>query len=230
MAKIRVDLENTIKSGQTLVFRAPIDFSDADGLIVYYPENGSLSSASFDFVSAGTSVDEIAFNAFLSEDIVNVLLDKEKNKAYILSVNVDEIFANVILSSEKGAPSGVATLDENGLVPGEQVNAVVPGGTLLWEGSWESGDLTVENADKFKLFQILMSGQGTTILAARTSQHIRGIGGYATAAPKIYTYHFSATVAENTWSLVSCNSMVHNPGSSHDEANGKIVTSIYGLC
>lgn len=135
-----------------------------------------------------------------------------------------------IPAEEKGAASGVATLDENGLVPGEQVNAVVPGGTLLWEGSWESGDLTVENADKFKLFQILMSGQGTTILAARTNQHIRGIGGHATAAPKIYTYHFTATVAENTWSLVSCNSMVHNPGSSHDEANGKTVASIYGLC
>lgn len=101
----------------------------------------------------------------------------------------------------------------------------------LWSGSWESGTLTVADTDKYNLFMLWMSGSGTSILAVKHGTHIRGIGGYSSAAKSIIYYQFAATVSGNTWTHVACNAMNHLPGSAHGELSESItISAVYGLC
>lgn len=103
-------------------------------------------------------------------------------------------------------------------------------GTELWDGSWSSGNITVPNTSKYIVFKVNMSGQGTSILAVKTGNYIRGIGGYATAAPTISIYHFAATFSGNTWTFVNCLSLNHVPSGSHEKATSRTVSTIIGLC
>ena len=102
-------------------------------------------------------------------------------------------------------------------------------GQTLWEGTWNAGTLTVPNTDDYQLFQICMSGQGTTILAARYGIYIRGMGGYSSATPTISTYHLAATVEGDVWTFVACNRFGHTQSGSHGGLSNNVITSIRGI-
>ena len=76
----------------------------------------------------------------------------------------------------------------------------------LWEGEWSEGYIFTENPEEYMLFQITLKGLGTSILAIRHGQYVRGIGGHTTGIDSVATYHFSATISNNQWTMVACNS------------------------
>lgn len=75
----------------------------------------------------------------------------------------------------------------------------------LWKGTWSENTITVENTSDYLLFQIGLANIGTSILAMRYGNYIRGIGGYSSATPTVTLYHFAATISGNDWTLVACN-------------------------
>ena len=101
----------------------------------------------------------------------------------------------------------------------------------LWNGSWNSGTLDIPDTDKYNLFMLWITGSGTSILAVKHGTHIRGIGGYSSAAKSIIYYQFAATVSGNAWSYVASNAMNHIPSAAHGAlSDGLAITNIYGLC
>lgn len=99
----------------------------------------------------------------------------------------------------------------------------------LWNGEWSSGTIEVPNTNKYMLYAIRMSGQGTMVLAMRYGTHIRGIGGYSTATPSVLMYNFTATVSGNNWTFVACNYEHHTPSGNHGAITNCTVTSIIGI-
>lgn len=95
----------------------------------------------------------------------------------------------------------------------------------LWSGSWNAGEIYVSDTDKYVLYKITMSGMGTTVLAMRHANFIRGIGGYSTATPTIMSYQFAATIDGDYWTFVACNELTH----SNNTIKNCTVTSIEGI-
>jgi len=105
-------------------------------------------------------------------------------------------------------------------------------GKVLFAQEWSTGTVTVPETAAYTLFQITMSGQGTTILALRNGQYIRGIGGYSTATPTQILYSFAATVEGDVWTFVACNQINHEQTSSEvvlSEIKPMTVTKIQGI-
>lgn len=105
-------------------------------------------------------------------------------------------------------------------------------GKQLYAQEWSSGTVTVPGTDSYALFQIEMVGQGTTILAMRNGQYIRGIGGYSTATPTQILYSFAATVEGNAWTFVACNQINHEQTASEvvlSEIKPMTVSKIKGI-
>ena len=75
----------------------------------------------------------------------------------------------------------------------------------LWQGEWSEGSIFTENPEDYMLFKITLKGIATDILAIRHGQYVRGIGGNTTGADSVVTYHFSATIYNNQWTMVACN-------------------------
>lgn len=118
----------------------------------------------------------------------------------------------------------------DGLSVGDDGTLSVLKANVLWEGTWDSGTITVPNQSKYTLFRISMHGQGTSTLAVRAGTYIRGIGGYSSATPTITTYHFAATFADNgEWTFVACNSMQHKASGNHSDTTDVQISSIMGL-
>ncbi len=120
-----------------------------------------------------------------------------------------------------------AYLSDVGSLASAVANRVSKQKQTLWEGEWSSGFIFFdEQPDDYMLFKIVLDGQGTSILAVRNGDCVRGIGGYSSATPTIVTYHFAATIYNNQWTMIACNS--GNPFE-----NGTItphtVTSIIGI-
>ena len=105
------------------------------------------------------------------------------------------------------------------------------GATLLWSGSWNSGQITIPNFASYCGFILTLTGQGTTIPVYRApgSGHMRGVNGYSSATPTIVTYHFTATVSGETLTFVACNNLSHAPSGSHGAAVNNTISGIYGV-
>lgn len=95
----------------------------------------------------------------------------------------------------------------------------------LWTGTWSSGTISVPGSSEYGLFQIRLSGQGTTIPVLKYGQHLRGMGGYSSATPTIITYQFTATISGDTWTFVACNSENH----STNAVTSLVISSICGI-
>lgn len=95
----------------------------------------------------------------------------------------------------------------------------------LWTGTWSSGTISVPGSSEYGLFQIRLSGQGTTIPVLKHGQHLRGMGGYSSATPTIITYQFTATISGDTWTFVACNSENH----STNAVTSLVISSICGI-
>lgn len=95
----------------------------------------------------------------------------------------------------------------------------------LWSGAWSEGSITVPDTDKYSIFKIAMQGQGTTILAVKQAQYIRGGNSYSSETPVVIFYHFAAVFSGNTWEYVACN----NNKLGSESLSTLTVTAIWGV-
>lgn len=148
-----------------------------------------------------------------------------------------------IPTTEKGAASGVATLDENAtLTPSQIPDTVVTSdetaagaanartgplqmGKVLWTGTWTTGNISVPGLSGYSLIEIQISGNDTTIIAAKKSQSFRGIGGTAWSGATGSRYVFNATFSGDTLTWVEC---CGGPMTA-DIMTEQVVTGIVGL-
>lgn len=95
MANVRIELQVPIVDGQTLTFKSPADCSQVTGLIVYYPENDSTVSKTFQFADAhGNNVGSI--DLFAENVLVKVILDTELNRAYVQNADTNGYLENAL--------------------------------------------------------------------------------------------------------------------------------------
>lgn len=89
-----------------------------------------------------------------------------------------------------------------------QTNSINPGKTKLFTGNVTRGNTcTVPNTDRYDLFAIKLGDSATNtfdtvVLAYKTGNVVRGIGGWAgTETESKQLFFFSATISGNTWTL-----------------------------
>lgn len=77
----------------------------------------------------------------------------------------------------------------------------------LWTGTWASGNITVTDVSKYKIFLVRMDGQGTMILAMKNGEYFRGMGGYASSSDNEPKYYLSATESNGVLTMEYCRSV-----------------------
>ena len=124
MAKIRIDTNYTISNGRALTFNAPADCSDITGLIVYYPDGGTIVSKDFAFVdSHGVNVGSGTISLFAKNAFVKVVLDVDKSKAYVQNADTNAYLESMFEGDQKPVYSVAAGLTD--LTPGEKLSAAL---------------------------------------------------------------------------------------------------------
>ena len=103
---IRVDLQEPIYDGKEVLFRSPVDCSQITGLILYYPENGIITSREFAFTDAhGHDVGDI--DHLFSEDVVvKVILDLVASKAFVQNADTNAYLEGRFTELEAAIGSG----------------------------------------------------------------------------------------------------------------------------
>lgn len=96
---------------------------------------------------------------------------------------------------------------------------------VLWTGSAKTGTITVPDLDKYWMFRIGMSGQGTAIIAIKYGSYLRGIGGYATDTPGSHAFNFNGSFDGTSLTITYCSHINIATGSITQDT----VTSINGL-
>ena len=114
---IRVDLSTSIYDCTEVVFRSPVDCSQVTGLIVYYPDNGNISSQEFMFADAhGNNVGDID-HLFTENAVVKVIIDITTGMAFVQNADTNAYIERTFIKSV------------NGLTPDENGNVNVEGGS-----------------------------------------------------------------------------------------------------
>ena len=82
----------------------------------------------------------------------------------------------------------------------------------LWTGTWDTGDITVTGISQYRMCVVRMSGQGTLMLSFiydnGTTVFFRGEGGYAVDSSSETRYYISATISNDTLTMVDCHSIM----------------------
>lgn len=98
----------------------------------------------------------------------------------------------------------------------------------LWTGTWDTGDITVTGISQYRMCIVRMSGQGTLMLAFiydnGSTVFFRGEGGYAVDSSSETRYYISATISNDTLTMVSCHSI-----TSGGTRTARTVTEIIGV-
>jgi len=142
MANIRAIIDYTITDGSEVLFKSPLDYSSINGLTVVYPDvNGIETSKDFTFVDAHRNDVTQLSDLFAQNAIVKVLVDCTNGLAFIQNADTNayleekfsravylkgesedvELLPEPIYEDAKGVPGGIATLDDSGKVPLEQL-------------------------------------------------------------------------------------------------------------
>ena len=86
---VRVDLQEAIRDGMEVVFKAPCDASVVTGLNVYYPVDGVVESRAFTFADANTN-DVGHLDALFAEGaVVKVILDLDTDMAFVQNADTN---------------------------------------------------------------------------------------------------------------------------------------------
>lgn len=88
MPNIRLDLEVSPISGQSLTFKSPADCSQVTGLILYYPVGDSVESSVFQFADAhGNNIGDL--DLFASDSLVKIILDTQSSLAFVQNADTN---------------------------------------------------------------------------------------------------------------------------------------------
>ena len=107
--------------------------------------------------------------------------------------------------------------------------------TTLFTGSLAKGQKTgeIDGVTRYRIFYLSIKDYATAIIAARNGTSLRGIGGYATNAPKTTFYAFGGTLTEvngkYTISNDYCRAVAHTTGTSHSFGENLVIAGIYGV-
>lgn len=101
MANVKVTLDYQINDGMSLTFKAPCDSTEVTGLIIYYPslteDASTTTSTTFAFKDAhGNNLANIG-NLFTTGAYVKVILDTNKNYAYIQNADTNGYIENTMV-------------------------------------------------------------------------------------------------------------------------------------
>ena len=86
---VRVDLQETIRDGMEVVFKAPCDYAEVTGLNVYYPVIGMVESKTFAFADAHANDLADLDVLFAKDAVVKVILDLEASKAFVQNADTN---------------------------------------------------------------------------------------------------------------------------------------------
>ena len=107
---IRVDLSTPIYDGTEVVFRSPVDCSQVTGLVIYYPENGNISSQEFMFADAhGNNVGDID-HLFTENVVVKVILDVTTSMAFVQNADTNAYLEGRFTDLESRIGSGGSSI------------------------------------------------------------------------------------------------------------------------
>ena len=138
---VRVDLQEPIRDGMEVVFKAPCDASVVTGLNVYYPVDGVVLSQAFTFADANTN-DIGHLNALFAKDaVVKVILDLDGNMAFVQNADTNAYLEGRFAELEAMIGTGggtsellIVTIDENLYAShtSSQIQAAVIRGAQVW--------------------------------------------------------------------------------------------------
>lgn len=98
--------------------------------------------------------------------------------------------------------------------------------TLLWSGTWESGNINVPDIGNWKLLQV-NTAVGYVLIAGGSSI-LQGVGG--SANENLHrTIGVRFTVSGNVCTLATAHYINHNSNSNHSALTNTSITAIYGL-
>lgn len=86
---VRVDLQETIRDGMEVVFKAPCNASVVTGLNVYYPVDGVVESQSFAFADANANDVGHIDTLFAEGAVVKVIIDLDTNMAFVQNADTN---------------------------------------------------------------------------------------------------------------------------------------------
>jgi hypothetical protein len=89
MAKIKITIDGPLMDGHHVTFKAPCDCTSVESLNVYYVKNGSQASRLFTMKDAhGNDLTGLG-NLFVAGAYVHVILDTNKNAAYLQNADTN---------------------------------------------------------------------------------------------------------------------------------------------
>ena len=141
MAKIKVDLSYTIIDGSEVVFTAPCNCSETDGLKVYYPDG----SKEFTFKDAhGNALTGIG-EAFAKGALVKVILDVTNSFAYIQNADTNSYIESTKATVPKSASGSVISVKDSIAAPlhGLTLYGKTTQITTTGKNLWSQGDVSV---------------------------------------------------------------------------------------
>ena len=108
---VRVDLQEAIRDGMEVVFKAPCDASVVTGLNVYYPVDGVVESKAFTFADANTN-DVGHLDALFAEGaVVKVILDLDTDMAFVQNADTNAYLEHRLSVLEGMIGTGGGTSD-----------------------------------------------------------------------------------------------------------------------
>lgn len=111
MPNIRIDSTIPISNGQALIFKSPADCSQITGLIVYYPDDDTTTSKTFQFADAhGNNVGSVSL--FAEDVLVKVILDTDAGKAYVQNADTNAYLEGQFALKAPAHTYGVDDIEE----------------------------------------------------------------------------------------------------------------------